>query len=67
MHSMLTDLRPVITARNLIRANIANASVVERLQNEYTLNPEEAQLVLDAAWAMLRYEYPGVSAAPPRR
>ena len=67
MHSMLTDLTPVIAARNLLRANRANASVVELLQNEYALQPEEAQLVLDAAWAMLRYEYPAVSAAAPRQ
>jgi hypothetical protein len=67
MHSMLTDLTPVIAARNLLRANRANASVVELLQNEYALQPEEAQLVLDAAWAMLRYEYPAVSAPAPRQ
>jgi hypothetical protein len=67
MHSMLTDLTPVIAARNLLRANRANASVIELIQIEYALKPEEAQLVLDAAWAMLRYEYPAVSAPAPRQ
>ncbi len=67
MHSMLTDLTPVIAARNLLRANRANASVVELIQIEYALEPEEAQLVLDAAGAMLRYEYPSVSAPAPRQ
>ena len=67
MHSTLTDLTPVIAARNLLRANRANASVVELIQIEYALKPEEAQLVLDAAWAMLRYEDPAVSATAPRQ
>ena len=67
MHSMLTDLTPVIAARNLLRANRANASVVELIQIEYALKPEEAQLVLDAAWAMLRYECPAVSTTVPRQ
>jgi hypothetical protein len=67
VHSMLTDLRPVLAARDLLRANVANGSVVERLEHEYKLEAEEAQIALDAAWAMLRYECPTFSAAPPRQ
>jgi len=56
MHSMLRDLRPVLSARDLLRADLAPDIVVERLELEYQLDPEETELVLDAAWAMLRYE-----------
>jgi hypothetical protein len=65
MHSMLRDLRPVLAARDLLRADLGTDRVVERLQLEYQLDPEETQLVLDAAWAMLRYEQ-AVGAGPPR-
>jgi hypothetical protein len=65
MDSQLRDLRPVLAARDLLRADLASDIVVERLEREYRLDPEETQLVLDAARAMLRYEQ-AVGAGPPR-
>lgn len=56
MPSMLRDLRPVLAARDLLRADLAAHTVVQRLALEYQLDAEETQLVLDAARAMLRYE-----------
>jgi hypothetical protein len=64
MHSMLRDLRPVLAARDLLRASLETGIVVERLQLEYQLDGDDTQLVLDAASAMLQYEE-AVGAARP--
>ena len=53
---MLTDLEPLVVARQLLRQAFSSNLIAERLRHEYDLESSEAHAVVAAARALVQYE-----------
>lgn len=53
---VLTDLEPLVVARQLLRQGFSSNVIAERLRHEYTLKSREAYAVVAAARALVQYE-----------
>jgi hypothetical protein len=53
---VITDLEPLVTARQLLRQDVGVDAIVERLRDQYSLETSEADAAVAAARALVEYE-----------
>lgn len=54
--AVLTDLEPLVVARQLLHQDFSSSLIAERLRHEYDLESSEAAAVVAAARALVQYE-----------
>lgn len=53
---VINDLEPLVTARQLLRQDVGVDVIVERLQQQFSLETREADAAVAAARALVEYE-----------